>query len=50
MRIVISNTPPYSLDLDAPTLPAYETTDSFGRTLWGRLLQPMRHVALARHR
>ena len=30
-----SDTAPYFLDLDAPTLPAYEKTDDLGRTLWG---------------
>ncbi len=34
MKLVISNTPPYYLNLDAPTLPAHEHTDATGRTLW----------------
>ena len=33
MKIVISDNPPYFLGLDAPTLLAYEHTDSFDRTL-----------------
>jgi hypothetical protein len=33
MKIVISDLPPYFLDLDAPTLPAYEM-DVAGITVW----------------
>ena len=34
MKIVISDTPPYFLDLDAPTLPAYEALDEDGTATW----------------
>ena len=35
MKIVISDMPPYFLDLDAPTVPAYQHHGEDGRTLWG---------------
>ena len=35
MKIVVSDMPPYFLDLDAPTLPAYERACDDGRMLWG---------------
>ena len=35
MKIVISDTPPYFLDLDAPTLPAHEHTDDDSQVMWG---------------
>ena len=34
MKIVISDTPPYLLDLDVPTLPAYKAEDENGNTAW----------------
>lgn len=33
MKIVISDTPPYFLNLDAPTFPAVEAAEA-GRTVW----------------
>ena len=33
MKIVIADAPPYFLDLDAPTLPAYERTGDDGPTV-----------------
>ena len=35
MKIVISDTAPYFLDLDAPTLPAYEHRTADGLVVWG---------------
>jgi hypothetical protein len=34
-KILISNTPPYFLNLNAPTLAAWENVDHDGRKVWG---------------
>ena len=34
MKLLISDTPPYFLDLDAPTLPAEPVTDDDGVEIW----------------